>query len=244
MSYIEGHMRESLKGHFLEMVLDTEKFKAFYMREKPNSRMMSTLFIFHPEGITIAGDLTPALHGNCSTIGYGLDWFASKLSETYLCEKFLTQGWHAELAEEELAEMRDSTLAGKNDHELWGGLDDLRCSREELIEELLEYRRALVDAEPDEKPAIRAAIRDMRPPLIAARAAIVAKREEVAERIDTLLNNLSQDFLYEEWTSYFEHDSEGMPGYGYSPREAGWLCALQQKFSELYHASKKTVPEE
>lgn len=23
-------------------------------------------------------------------------------------------------------------------------------------------------------------------------------------------------------------------GYGYDPGEAGWLCAIQQKFSELY----------
>lgn len=251
MSFIEDHMRTSLKGHVLEQILDTEKFQAFYMREKPNSRMMSTLFIFHPEGITIAGDLTPALHGNCSAIGYGLGWFAGRLSEGYLCEKFLTKGWHADLAEMELSEMSKDARLGKHDHDSWMGIDDIRNDRESLVLDLLGYRKDLRDAKADESTTpgeiagIKAAIRDMKPNLAIARERLVAKRDEVADKLYDLANSMpSQDGLYDEWLEHFESDSEGLPGYGYAPREAGWLCALQQKFSELYHAKVGTVAEE
>lgn len=244
MSFTEDHMRVALKGHFLEQILDTEKFQAFYMREAPNSRMMSTLFIFHPEGITIAGDLTPGLHGNTSCLGYSLGWFAGRLSEGYLCEKFLQKGWHADLAESELLEMSKDTRAGKNDHELWMGIDDVRDAREALVEDLFELRRNLAAAEGLEREAIKESIREMKPDLKEAREDLVAKRNEVADELYELANTgPTQASLYDAWLEHFESDSEGLPGYGYPPREAGWLCALQQKFSELYHAKVGTAAE-
>lgn len=32
---------------------------------------------------------------------------------------------------------------------------------------------------------------------------------------------------------------DGVPGYTYEPGEQGWLCAIQQKFAELYNARQK-----
>jgi hypothetical protein len=234
-----------LKDHFLEQVLDADKFKAFYMREEPNSRMMSTLFMFHPEGITICGDLSPALHGNCSALGYGLSWFAGRLSEGYLCEKFLERGWHADLAESELAQMSKDSLLGKNDHESWMGIDDIWNDREALVLDLLELRGNLKAADgKDERVAIKGSIRAMRPMLVEARKKLATKREELADKLDDLATSMpGQDGLYDEWLEHFENDSEGLPGYGYAPRERVWLCALQQKFSELYHKKTGTTPD-
>ncbi len=95
---IDPQMEESLKGHTLEQVLDTEKFQAFYMKRPGGGRCMSTLITFTPEGIVIQGDLTPGHHGNVSCLGYGLGWFRGRLSGSYLAEKFLEQNWYPEVA--------------------------------------------------------------------------------------------------------------------------------------------------
>jgi hypothetical protein len=41
---------------------------------------------------------------------------------------------------------------------------------------------------------------------------------------------------YDFWTQDLSQEGSDCPGYGFEPREAGWLCAIQQKFAELYQA--------
>ena len=104
MSYVTPQMRESLKNHVLEEALpQTGAIRAFYLKEPGQGRMMSTLFVFTPEGIVICGDLCPGgpnNQGSISNFKYGIGWFSGKLSEGYLCEKFLAREWQIEVAEE------------------------------------------------------------------------------------------------------------------------------------------------
>lgn len=95
-----------IEKHTLDCVLNTPKFKAFYLREDPGMRMQSTLIMFTPEGTWIGGDLCPEENkGVMSNFGYGLDWFSSKLDGRYLCEKFLRESWDADRAKREIVEM-------------------------------------------------------------------------------------------------------------------------------------------
>ncbi len=87
--WIHPHMRESLKDHVLETVVETEKVQAYYLKKPGDGRMMSTLILFTPEGIVLQGDLTLGRNGNVSTLGHGRRWFSGDLSGSYLCEKFL-----------------------------------------------------------------------------------------------------------------------------------------------------------
>lgn len=50
---------DTFKDHYLEQVLDAEKFKAFYLKQPGMGRMQSAMFLFTPEGIIICGDLCP-----------------------------------------------------------------------------------------------------------------------------------------------------------------------------------------
>lgn len=81
-----------LRDHYLDPLEIGEQVKSFYLRRKPDSRMMSTLLIFSPEGIVITGDLCPA-NGGVIAPGYGLDWFSKPLQPRYLAEKFLKEKW-------------------------------------------------------------------------------------------------------------------------------------------------------
>ena len=110
--YIEIHMRESLKDHTLEKIADVpcegdlykpeSRIVAYRLQPPKKTRCMSTLLTFTPEGIVLQGDLTPGHHGMVSAIGYGLDWFAGPLGESYLCGKFLQETWIQEIAIREL----------------------------------------------------------------------------------------------------------------------------------------------
>lgn len=122
MSYVTPSMKDALKNHVLEEALPFGKgFLAYYMREPGQGRMMSTLFIFTPEGIVIMGDLCPGgpkNQGSISNFGYGIGWFSSKLSEGYLCEKFLSREWQITVAKdwcrEHIEEMKkDGTESDK-----------------------------------------------------------------------------------------------------------------------------------
>src|SRR6185295_12797554 len=102
MSFVTPQIKEALKDHVLEEPLPFgHGFLAYYMRDPDQGRMMSTLFVFTPEGIVIMGDLCPEGPGNggsISSYGYGIGWFSKKLSEYYLCEKFLHRVWQADVA--------------------------------------------------------------------------------------------------------------------------------------------------
>ena len=66
-----------------------------------------------------------------------------------------------------------------------------------------------------------------------------ARPAETLAAIDDLADQLSHECL-PETDLYHELDSlgilcdDGIPGYGYAPAKAGWLCAIQQRFAELY----------
>jgi hypothetical protein len=47
--------------------------------------------------------------------------------------------------------------------------------------------------------------------------------------------------LYDDLCLLDYPTDDGVPGYGYDPRDAGWLCAIQQRFAELWDDS--LIPE-
>jgi hypothetical protein len=179
MSYVTPIMKDALKNHVLDEVLTHEAFRAFYMKEPGQGRMMSTLFIETPEGIVIMGDLCPGgpkNQGSISDFGYGFGWFGGKLSEGYLCSKFLTEEWQAEAAFEWVV-----------DH-----IKDIEKGDEEgKVEYFREIERDLLGGEVDE-----------------------SQFRNALERAGYVCD-------------------DGTPGYDYHRSTAGWLCALQQRFSEL-----------
>lgn len=248
MSFVENHMRDSLKDHVLEQVLDTEKFRAFYLKKPGGGRMMSTLIMFTPEGIVITGDLCPGQRGVISTLGYGLDWFAGKLSEDYLCQKFFQQGWHRELAERELEELARQIRAGEYDDfyagqdlkdaaECYeGALDDVKMYVQDFrtIREMSKDDPQRAEELENVRASLKQAIKEAKP----LKKALQNAREKTAKKLDELkyfLDGQGWESFSDSWAEAFEdYDWECVPGLGYNPADAGWLCAIQQKFSELY----------
>jgi hypothetical protein len=184
MSYIEPHMRESLKNYVLVPLQGGKDIQAFYLKKPGDGRMMSTLILFTPEGIVLQGDLTPGRNGNVSVLGYGVGWFASDLSEDYLCEKFLQKEFIADKAKRAIQE---SILERRKE-----GSIDREKARELWYETVKQWDHNLDD--PHDAHAF--------------------------------------------WTECLEQDGADCPFYGYEPGEAGWLCAIQQRFATLYNEMK------
>jgi hypothetical protein len=192
MSYVKPGMKDALKNHVLEEVLpQTGEFRAFYLKEPGQGRVMSTLFVFTPEGIVIMGDLCPGgpkNQGSISDYNYGLAWFSSKLSERYLCSKFMTPVWQIEVAEgwvrEHIEEIKKEADA-----------DDLK--------RLPEWEDLFGSLEGGEMGA---------------------------DHFHETLHALD-----------YEPEDEGCD---YHWNTAGWLCALQQRFSELISAKAGAPLEE
>lgn len=69
---------ERIKNSKLYPLASCGEITAFYLRESPDTRIMSTLVLFTPEGIVITGDLCPGRNGVIIR-GYDLSWFASHL---------------------------------------------------------------------------------------------------------------------------------------------------------------------
>lgn len=136
MSFVTASMKNDLKNHVLEEVLpQTGEFRAFYLKEPGEGRVMSTLFVFTPEGIAIMGDLCPGgpkNQGSISNYGYALPWFSGRLSEYYLCEKFLRREWQPEVAErwcrEHIEELKQEAAAEKKDVERLSEWEELLSS--------------------------------------------------------------------------------------------------------------------
>ena len=184
MSYVQPSMKEALKDHVLEELPGTDILKAFYLKVPGEGRMMSTLFVFTPEGIVVMGDFCPGgprNQGSISVYNYGLGWFATELSEHYMCGKFLGEVWQAKVALEWMRDNRDDLMA-----------EGLKA------EDLMPIEAALDGGEMSE-----------------------------------------QDFRDDLEAAGYECD-DGAPGYAYDPEDASRLCALQQRFAELYQKSVKT----
>lgn len=181
-SYVEPHMRESLANHTLEIHVDTPQLKAWYLRPAKGGRMMATLILSTVEGLVIMGDLCPGQNGAISCLGYGAGWFGGRLSEQYLCSKFMGRVFVPEIGDEALRHR------------------------------IIEARRG------------GAVSKD------SARDAYNATRDAVAN------GALSGDRAYDIHTNIAGLQDFESLGYDYEPGEAGWLCAIQQRFAELYTA--------
>jgi len=242
----------SIEGHVLEQVLDTEKFKAFYLRPPSGGRMMSTLFVFTPEGIVIMGDLCPGNRGGNGTVsvfGYSLGWFVEKLGGSYLCEKFLRKGWHAELAKEWCLDAAKEVLRGRMDDEEGFGADGLSVvadDREAAHDELVSLRKDLKDAiaraDAADIDQLRKEIALAKVRLSESREQLARQREGVAAKLARIADDVDSCVDLEWFRKEIEEEFPDMdlgeycPGYGYDPSEKMWLCALQEKFAELYNA--------
>jgi hypothetical protein len=101
-TYVDPHMREQMARTVLEVHVDTPQVKGWYLKIPGYGRTCSTLLLFTREGIVIMGDLCPGQNGVISCLGYGWEWFAGRLSENYLCEKFLRREFVLEKAIEDL----------------------------------------------------------------------------------------------------------------------------------------------
>lgn len=237
MSYATTQMREELKDHVLAQVLDTPDFRAFYLRSKHKleyGRVMSTLFIFSPEGITICGDLRPdgpSGSASHSDYGYGLTWFSGNLSERYLCEKFMHEVWQRDVAAEECSEHADEIERGEH--------DDHFAHNDELYREVVDAFEAadlLSEIDPQRAEKIRTVSNEL-----------AAMRHEKAEKYRELAATVAGwEFddtgrFYDLWSD-LGGDFEDLPGMDYKRKTAGWLCALQQKFAEEYAKIRPVLP--
>ncbi len=241
---------EMFSKHVLEQVLDTPKFKAFYLKEPGMGRMQSCLVMFSPEGINILGDLCPgndARNSGVHAYGYGLDWFVGQLSWSYLCEKFLSKEWHRELAEEDCRRIADDIMMG----------DTSRFDRDAILEQIVDSRAELAETIKDLRSDLRgklAEASDVLPTISEARAAgrelrdsLMDRRRLHAERYLILADELDGGEMGVESFGFqmreIDQDFyECAPGYGYHPRCRYLLVAIQKKFSELYHAMRQTTP--
>ena len=193
----------------LTRLTDTPAAQVYLM--KPAGTMMgSTVFAFLEapyDYIVITGDLAPARNGVVSNMGYGLGWFLRQGPSGYLCEKFLTQEFHPELAREWLDEKAKEM-------------------REELAEDM-----PGIDLSGDSEAILGLSdrVEDKR---LHNRLVWLAGLLEVAEQENP--DELScQGRFYDWYVDTFE-ESPDDEGIGYDPREAELLGELQQRFVKLY----------
>lgn len=190
MSYVENYMREQMAKHQLEKV-DAGDVPMYWLKE-PGKYVYSLLVTQLPVmGITLAGDLQigPGRGGVVMAAGYDLEWFASDLSEGYLCSKFLQEEWSLEEAErgvrQRIRDLRADTARGissyNDETRQW-----IKIARD-MKRGFIEDDRGLADA----------------------------------------LHEAGFDLACDYW-----------PGHGYNRGSAGWLCAAQQRFHELWVARK------
>jgi hypothetical protein len=211
-SRINRHMTEALAGHVLKCILDTEKVKVFRMY-RPGTGIYRVQITFTPEGTAIQGDICLGRnqHGVCSSMGYGLSWFSKKLGEGYLCEKFLRKEWQQDVAEEDVKYQLEQATA-----EWKAAVDEELAS---LPEEEREKAQAAGSLATDERDwmdkwqriwnGIKYCSSDLDP-----------------RGLDTIASPFITDF----WDYEI--------GMDYPRGEDGWLCAIQQRFAELYYDTR------
>lgn len=211
----------------LTRLTDTPGAQVYLM--KPAVTMMgSTVFAFlkaPDDYIVITGDLAPCRNGVISNMGYGLGWFLRQSPSGYLCEKFLTQEFHPDLArewlKEKVKELREELAEDMPDADLSGDSEAIL----ELSDSAGDKRmRNLSDSVGD---------RRMRNRLVQF-ASVLEAVEDPGEDA-----TLSADRFY-DWYAETFNDSPENEGVGYDPREAELLGKLQQRFAELY---RKTWPD-
>ena len=95
-TYVMPHMPKSLADHELTEI------PGGYLMKKPDDGNFALAVVEVRRHIVLVGDLMIDGNGAVSVCGYDLGWFAQKLSEDYLCSKFLREVWQWEACKEEL----------------------------------------------------------------------------------------------------------------------------------------------
>jgi hypothetical protein len=173
----------------LDLIDSSSHFKLYFLYKEET--IFNSVYISFSKGyIILFGDLTPTLHGNVSTLGYGEKWFAEACDWDYLCSKFLTRGWHPDHAIKQLKEHIG------------------------YIEE--DYLKNEEDFYPEEINKIK------------------EEKKVIEELVYVLETNIVNEYEIYQQLEEIDYDLEGF-GIGYDPTEVDILCAIQSKFSELYH---------
>ena len=96
--------KATLAKHELVHVSTNDFCECWDLREPGSGWMQCARLVFfkNPVQILVTGDLCPLRHGVVSDMRYGIEWFAGRLGESYLCEKFLKQEWVPEKCRDEL----------------------------------------------------------------------------------------------------------------------------------------------
>jgi len=219
-SYVTEDMRRSMADKVLSIVAEYEGIVIYSLGPADGSWMESTRILISrhplPEQIIITGDLCPGANGVLSDFGYGLGWFRSRKSEEYLCEKFLRREWVPDAA------LRALKYALEQEEQ------DAKNTQEPapIAAQPSEWQTRLDILCPPYAPA-------------QARTRIEVLKEAIDDIGDELTSELSvartSEAFYEFWIDVFG-DSPEDQGFDYNPRDAGWLCAIQQRFAECYQA--------
>jgi hypothetical protein len=205
MTYVDPHMVQALSRHVLTVFLDTEQVRVYRMA-RPNDSAFRVQITCTPEGIAIQGDigLGPNQHGICSPPGYGPGWFGRRQSEGYLCSKFLAKTWQRRVVTTDLARWLDDAR-----NELRDTIDrEVQCRPDETREEIL--------ADTD--------FNDVE--------GTVRSWEEIQAAWNE--DETSEGELYEIGSEHFTDFWDYSIGTDYPLADAGWLCAIQRRFAELY----------
>lgn len=240
---------DMVHDHILIEQGSTDRIRSFYLKHKDRQvygRMQSTYFLFTPEGIIITGDLCPGNDSRNSGVhafGYDLHWFAGRLSESYLCEKFLTESWHADLAGEWCHNKACDIIAGKHDDD-FKALKILRDKRHLTIEEIGDLRSDLRTSADDEKGGLIEMLDKSKKEAAQLREELRRGRLSMADEYHRLGEYIGggdegSHYLRDElWRLERFEASDGMPGYDYDPRSRCLLVAIQKRFAECYWESK------
>lgn len=235
-----SYFTDQLKGHSLINIENGEFVKTFQLVKDKTMYMMSTyLFFAKPGFIMISGDLSPKRNG-VQTMGYPLEWFASKLEPRYLASKFLEEVWQGDVMKEyfkeELKELTSTwdamTESERAFHQEYVDLTEssrdirFRDEDEPLPSNIFTYRSWKIGDQVIEKTNKIGALT----------ALLSEEHDDLFENATVLYLNLpayKTDKNRHRWLCGYDSDTISA-GYDYRPEEVGWLYAIQHKFAEEY----------
>ena len=209
MTYVRKNMAKCLLEHELTEECNAGGVRVFRM-SRPATREFCVQLAFTREGIFLMGDLCLGRdQGGIGTRGgHGLAWFQKELSEDYLCGKFLTKQWQLRVAAED--------VAGR----LSDAEQELEEGRRELCAEHGVGSVADLDTEAiDEADELSDCLREVEQ----WRAVADSMHDESTERC---LHEAADKAGIVDFWDY------GI-GWDYPRADAGWLCAIQQRFVAL-----------
>lgn len=223
-SYVTEEMRRSMADKVFSVVAEYEGMVVYRLGPADGSWMESTRILISreplAEQIIITGDLCPGANGILSNFGYGVRWFGRKQSEEYLCSKFLRREWVPAAA--------------------------LRALKYDLEQEKQHAKDLHEPASIAKQPSEWETRRDILCPPYEPRKT-QTRIEALTEAIDDVGDEpngepavtRSHEAFHEFWIEVFG-DSPEDQGFDYNPRDAGWLCAIQQRFVECYRDLQST----